>query len=509
MKARRAFRHAARPLIAVIVMTLASTPAFAQDLAPELLKFLREKLPTTGSIEAVYFSTAPYTHGRIAAGFDVQSGACYKLNNHLASGRDAAGKLFSGTPVKDGLSPNTEAQLTDHMVDGIFTIARLVGILKYPEAIRSVKPRDDGGYIVVMGYRAGLRGLAPDAQVLPAHDREFAERYVIDADARIIETQEVDPPAPAVKYVYSPDSPPGFPVLAEFGSGEGHFALDSFKHHPASDPAVFDMKSVEQTGIDHKIMRPPPAPIIPSHDSPKRHTSTPPSGMWQSPVKRSPGGDGPSLAPEQLLSPSPSSRGNALAHEHQPTVQSRARTDDRLLRRPALRAHRLAKLSERGEFAEAVREQGLVPLALAAPVATLVPIVELIIGTAALFASVVGRRVRFASLALALLMITFTAYAILLVVHPPHAATACGCSLSRAPVESWTPIVFRNSLTGVVFPRAAAARPRSIGPPDATSVVTSPAAPSPPPSLPLPPSRGPPPVPAPRSPGSCAPSVPR
>ena len=118
----------------------------------------------------------------------------------------------------------------------------------------------------------------------------------------------------------------------------------------------------------------------------------------------------------------------------------------------------LAKLSEQGEFAEAVREHGLFAPPLVASVATLVPIIELIIGTVALFASVVGRRVRIASIGLTLLMITFTAYAILLVVHPPHVAATCGCSLSRAPVESWTPIVLRNALMGMTFVGAAVIR---------------------------------------------------
>lgn len=255
---------------AVVAMAISAHAAQPDNAKAELIAFLRSKLPTTGSVEVVYSIDAPRVFGRIAAGFDVESSACYKVNNKYASGRDPSGRGYTGEPVEGGLRAADEARaLTDSMLDGVMTLPRLVGILKYPDAIRMASPRPEGGYIVVMGYRAGRRGLRPEHRVPAAQDREIQEQYVIDSEGRIIETKEVDSSAPPVRYIYHADSPAGFPILAECGSGDNRFKLESFKFHPASDPSLFEMKRVERVMVAAAVNPPDPSPVLPTADSPR------------------------------------------------------------------------------------------------------------------------------------------------------------------------------------------------------------------------------------------------
>lgn len=111
----------------------------------------------------------------------------------------------------------------------------------------------------------------------------------------------------------------------------------------------------------------------------------------------------------------------------------------------------LSKSVFRQEFREALVAQDVVPPSLVDLVAMVFPVVELFIGFVCLLAAVITWRVRAAAMALALSMLFLTVYAVALVVDPPREPAPCACGFGGAPLESWRPIVYRNSAIGAVF----------------------------------------------------------
>lgn len=105
-------------------------------------------------------------------------------------------------------------------------------------------------------------------------------------------------------------------------------------------------------------------------------------------------------------------------------------------------------------FREAVREQGVIPLAYVPPAAWAFTAVEGLCGLLALYAVLVDRRAPSApwgARGLAALFAIIAVYAAVLVVKPPPKPTSCGCGLSTLPVDSWLPILVRSIAGGVAM----------------------------------------------------------
>lgn len=104
----------------------------------------------------------------------------------------------------------------------------------------------------------------------------------------------------------------------------------------------------------------------------------------------------------------------------------------------------LHKLQSPHAFAQTLADHGAIPGDLTTPAAWLVMLAELLAGVLALLLGIVSERWRAAALVLAPILLVFTLYAAYLTKHPPTHPSPCGCGLSRAVVEDWSPVLWRN-----------------------------------------------------------------
>lgn len=112
------------------------------------------------------------------------------------------------------------------------------------------------------------------------------------------------------------------------------------------------------------------------------------------------------------------------------------------------------KVLDPSHFRDAVREQGVIPVAYVPLAAWAFTAVEGLCGLLALYAVLVDRRAPSApwgARGLAALFAIIAVYAAVLVVKPPPKPTSCGCGLSTLPVDSWLPILVRSVAGGVAL----------------------------------------------------------
>lgn len=107
-----------------------------------------------------------------------------------------------------------------------------------------------------------------------------------------------------------------------------------------------------------------------------------------------------------------------------------------------------AKMGEPEMFALTIASQGLLGPGFVGFAARAVPIVELLVGGAAVVVVFSGSRVAgvVAGMVLSVLFLVFAGYALLLHFSPPPEPVGCGCGFWRAPVENWAGLASRNAM---------------------------------------------------------------
>lgn len=108
------------------------------------------------------------------------------------------------------------------------------------------------------------------------------------------------------------------------------------------------------------------------------------------------------------------------------------------------------KLTGVSSFRDAVKAQAVVPSGLLEVVVWSVPIVELLIGVAAIRQVLAGSEASvWAASALAGLFVEFACYAAVLWAFPPPRPAPCACGFGRAVITDWSQIAGRNAGVGV------------------------------------------------------------
>lgn len=98
-------------------------------------------------------------------------------------------------------------------------------------------------------------------------------------------------------------------------------------------------------------------------------------------------------------------------------------------------------------FAGALTAHGVVPAAGVDVAVRLVPMVEVVVGMAAVYALAAARSARWGALPLAVVFMCFAAYLAVVAFDPP-AGAGCGCGVSQEAVRAWWPLVARDFAIG-------------------------------------------------------------
>lgn len=99
-----------------------------------------------------------------------------------------------------------------------------------------------------------------------------------------------------------------------------------------------------------------------------------------------------------------------------------------------------SKLTDIAGFRAAVRSQELLPVFVQGVVVWGTLLVEIGLGSAAVLAAIVRRRVATTGLAMAVLLGAFAVYGVAMIGWSPNASAACGCGIARADRANWAAI---------------------------------------------------------------------
>lgn len=129
-----------------------------------------------------------------------------------------------------------------------------------------------------------------------------------------------------------------------------------------------------------------------------------------------------------------------------------------------------SKLNDVGGFHAAIRAQDLLPSFAHGAVAWCTPLVEIVLGSAAVLAALSRHRINAAGLAMAVLFGAFAVYGIGMIGWSPNASAGCGCGIVRAERANWATIAALDAgVSTALASLAAVARrvPTAIPPADA------------------------------------------
>lgn len=104
-----------------------------------------------------------------------------------------------------------------------------------------------------------------------------------------------------------------------------------------------------------------------------------------------------------------------------------------------------AKIADSQGFVTTVQTHGVLSTWTASLVAPAIAWIEVIVALGALWGAANGQGLRAWIGAAALLFGAFSVYAWFLVVAPPAKPVGCGCGFSKAPVEDWSWVAWRNT----------------------------------------------------------------
>lgn len=204
------------------------------DALDSLLRLISEHLPTSGVIEVVYEVREPGAFGKIVSGYDLQSGAFYRINGGRITAGDGRGRFWTGSEGQAGFgaSTRTDTHRSWRTVETTIPIAWLDWIRDDPKRVRSVVPEDGGG------FKAEI--------LLPSREAEVVYAIRIDDRARLVSWKELSEDAgPVVMLEYTESN---LPTLAR----HRNFELASFVFHEHPDPKLFTPERLEKLWIESK-----------------------------------------------------------------------------------------------------------------------------------------------------------------------------------------------------------------------------------------------------------------
>lgn len=211
----------------------------------------------------------------LEVGYDFESRAWFRISHHEegVSGRDPAGRGFSGRAAIDGVKEQVPHEGADWLLDNVFPELGLVGVLRDTRRSVTIRERPDGGWEVVAslprasrypieGLHAveierwgGPQGMFRDVVYLVRPDRTVesitAPTRHTAQDPRVI-TREFD---------VSADSPPGFQVVRTHPP-PGEMALTSIRFGDEPTEDVFSREGVLRRAIDRRVERHQRIPVI-------------------------------------------------------------------------------------------------------------------------------------------------------------------------------------------------------------------------------------------------------
>ncbi len=243
-------RNAVVGVLAAVLAPVALAQEEPGGVAPEALRgFLatvEQALPTRGSVIAVFEPTSASAHWRTTVGYDAGSRAWFLASWRSVLGRDPQGSHFKSegesAQVRDWA---TGASVGTLGVADFLPLGNLEFLRSNPTAIVSLDRTGSGGWIARF-VQPGLESLAPTA-------------IEIDGTGLPLRRWREDP-SDRREFVfdYSPESPPGFPIVTGWGSVStpmaGGVTLTHVEFHANGNPALFERSAVESTAIDNRVI---------------------------------------------------------------------------------------------------------------------------------------------------------------------------------------------------------------------------------------------------------------
>lgn len=214
-------------------------------LLREFAAVVEQALPNRGSVIAVYEPTSQTVYGRTTVGFDAQSRAWFFASWKSAIGRDPSGKSYRS----QGESPQLVDWASGESLGGLGIADYIpIGYLDFlranPQAITSLERTSSGAWLVWYS-QPGLESLAPSG-------------VEIDPTGTPVRRWREDPKdRRESEFLYSPESPPGFPLAMSWGSETQSVPRPVLTHvefHANGNPALFERSAVESTAIDNRVI---------------------------------------------------------------------------------------------------------------------------------------------------------------------------------------------------------------------------------------------------------------
>jgi len=260
----RFFPSGPATLITATIVLRATMPAFGQSDPPNhpsplplaearatVVELLGRASPKQGSIRAHY--DAVKAPGRkLIQGFDLGTGAWFKINGGDVQGFDASGVYYKGRAQPNAIWPtdpgrNAIVIKQSSYVEEAFPQIYPRFMAKHPELIERIDRNAAGGWILFMTFPCATWTLA----FAPPNDVVSCERKTTQlhlATDGLFLGRGI--PGMFDQPDLAPDSPSGWPVVKSLGGPDG-WRLTGIDWSPTPRPEWFTMQNVEAFAIDH------------------------------------------------------------------------------------------------------------------------------------------------------------------------------------------------------------------------------------------------------------------
>ncbi len=222
------------------------------DIKAEFVNRLRDRIPPEGAVHGVIRATEGI--GEVAVGYDVQSGAWYRIDGYAVRGQDCSGRGFSGSPNFRQVETHDFARAgANECLDSLLPIALLIDLVARPELIRDVE-RIDAGYLVHVEFPDGSRekAHAPDSSPHPAATP--SRLWLRFDDECVVQFMSFLSPEEAKHgqaLIRSRSAPPILaPVVDAVGAS---WKLASCSYEPVADCEKFDRAFVVAAAVELKV----------------------------------------------------------------------------------------------------------------------------------------------------------------------------------------------------------------------------------------------------------------
>lgn len=247
-----------------VVLTLGQPSAVESALRAEVEGILRAGIASSMTVQATYVSAGD---NRSLSGYDVGSGAWYKIFDDKVFGRDQRGRCYRGRAIPGGVVYADEAEVrlgvfSDSAVEQAFPAVMMIGLRRQLDQAVSIERRSGGGYGVVFRFPMGDRAFVPERYPLEwdVSPREVA--IELDDAGRLLAVTRERQRGKRERWqiAYADGSPPRFPIAAAYGPAPG-WVLEAFEAFPEGRPELFDKERVERLASE----------VETSFDSPARY----------------------------------------------------------------------------------------------------------------------------------------------------------------------------------------------------------------------------------------------